>query len=201
MRGRFTDLTGQRFGKLTVIGLAGRENKRLIWRCKCDCGNEKNIAARYLQEGKSHSCGCIVTVGKPTHGDSTSRLHRIWKGMKDRCNNPKVKDYALYGARGIRVCEEWSNDYSKFMKWAKENGYKDNLSIDRINNDGNYEPGNCCWADNVQQGNNRRTSIFVEIDGEAHTLKEWSRISGINYHTIKYRYKIGKTGQEIIKQG
>ena len=201
MRGRFMDLTGQRFGKLAVVNLVGKENNRYIWHCKCDCGVEKDIAARYLQEGKSHSCGCIRIIGKPTHGDSTSRLHRIWKGMKDRCNNTNHKDYHLYGARGIKVCQAWNDDYSSFMQWAYANGYNDCLSIDRINNDGDYEPDNCCWADNVTQGNNRRTNRLIEIGGETHTMKEWANITGISYDIIKYRVKTGKTGLDLIKQG
>lgn len=194
---RFLDLTGQRFGKLVAVEMCGKNEKgRTMWLCKCDCGNERKVLTYNLREGKTKSCGCDLIMHM--HGESETRLYGIWRGMKRRCNNPNSKDYALYGGNGITVCKEWEQ-FIPFRDWALENGYADNLSIDRISSKGNYEPSNCRWADNVTQSNNRCTNVFVEIDGEIHTLTEWARISGVNITTIKSRYRKGLRGKELIK--
>lgn len=200
MRGRpVKNLAGLRFGMLTVIHEAGKKNGLITWYCRCDCGNDRTVAGRYLRERKTTSCGCSEKTNK--HGGSNSRLYRIWRGMKRRCNNPKCKDYSLYGAKGVTVCKEWNGSFAEFRTWAVENGYTDELSIDRIDCAGNYEPNNCRWVNNVVQGNNRSTNVYVEINGERHTLAEWSRITGIKRYTIRDRYRAGKTGKDLIKQG
>ena len=199
MRGApIKDLTGKRFGMLTVIEQAGHQGRLVMWHCKCDCGGERTVAGRYLREGKANSCGCKMIPHQ--NCDCYGRLHRIWKEMKKRCYNANGKDYPIYGGRGITVCEEWKDNFPAFREWAIAHGYNDELSIDRIDSNGNYEPDNCRWADNITQSNNRRTNVYVEIDGEMHTYAEWSRITGIDRAIIRGRYKAGKRGKELIKK-
>ena len=119
--------------------------------------------------------------------------------MKTRCNNPKYECFSSYGGRGIKVCDEWLNDFQTFHDWAMSNGYKEGLTIDRIDVNGNYEPSNCRWATVADQNRNKRNSIFVEFESQRHSLVEWSRITGIKYQTLVYRYKVGKTPAEILK--
>lgn len=189
---KIMDLTGQRFGRLIVIGEAGRaKNGAKRWRCLCDCGNEHFVITGNLLNSSTRSCGCYrkeCTASKNyVHGKSQTRLHRIWRGMKKRCFNPNEKCFNLYGGRGITVCEDWKNDFQSFYDWAIKNGYDDSLSIDRINVNGNYEPSNCRWADNKIQSNNKTTSFLLTMNGETHTVSEWAKIVGIDRKTISDR--------------
>lgn len=134
-----------------------------------------------------------------THGLSSTRLYRIWHGIEQRCNNPNNKAYKSYGGRGIRVCELWLRDFKSFYDWAISNGYKDFLTLDRLNNNGNYEPSNCRWATQKVQLNNTRVTTFIEINGEFKSISEWSLISGISKSGLRNRLIRGVKGKELLK--
>jgi len=134
-----------------------------------------------------------------THRESNTRLYNIWVNMKARCYRPTGRGYKDYGGRGIIMCDEWKNSYEAFRDWSKNNGYRDDLSIDRIDNDGNYEPNNCRWVDIYIQANNKRDNRFVTVDGETKTISQWSRIVGINKKTIQQRLDRGMSDEDAIK--
>lgn len=162
------DLTGQRFGRLTVIERDGtdKNGRNVMWLCVCDCGGTTRTTTTHLRNGHAQSCGCLFreklieggekTRFATTHGKSRTRLYRILTGMKSRCYNPQSHKYPLYGARGITVCDEWKNSFQAFYEWAIANGYSDDLSIDRIDNDRGYSPNNCRWSTVTEQNRNRR---------------------------------------------
>mgnify|MGYP006908855972 CR=1 FL=1 len=188
------DLTGQRFGNLVVIRPNGKRFNKKAWLCQCDCGNTKIIRSSNLRvDGTTNSCGCyrreINKTKKPgyKHGMYRTRIYRIWQGLKWRCYYPTHVSYKYYGGRGITVCKEWLDDFFAFNTWAINNGYNDNLVIDRIDNNGNYEPDNCRWVTMKVQGNNKSNNHLITFNGQTHTLSEWSNITGIKPLTIRAR--------------
>lgn len=163
---RRLDLLGNKYHRLTVVSCAGSgEDGAVWWSCQCECGNTKSFRGSDLKRASIKSCGCwnsdMTTARNTSHGGSHTRLYRIWQAMRDRTGNPKASRYAYYGGRGIAVCNEWQT-FLPFQSWALTNGYRATLSIDRIDNDGNYEPDNCRWATQKQQVNNSRKVIKPE---------------------------------------
>ena len=196
------DMTGQRRGRLVVVERAGTDKSRcVLWKCKCDCGNEVVVRGTDIRAEKIQSCGCYSTENTRlrtlTHGKTRTRLYRIWAGMKQRCTNPKEDRYHRYGGRGITICDDWL-DFQNFHNWAMTNGYRDDLTIDRINNDGNYEPSNCRWTTIKEQSNNKSTNVFIEYNGERKTIKQWEEQTGIPSNRIWWRLHEGWTIEETL---
>lgn len=185
---KYNNLPGMKFNSLTVIDAVGNDNHGAkLWKCKCDCGNYTIQNTSNIISSRSKSCGCLKGYNLKTHGYSRERLHNIWKGMRGRCNNSNESSYKNYGARGIKVCEEW-NDYTVFRKWALENGYNDSLTIERKDVNKGYEPSNCEWITLGEQCNNRRNTVRMTYKGQTKTLSQWSKEFGINYFTLYRRY-------------
>lgn len=187
----FKDLTGQRFGRLTVIDRADTQNSHVRWRCRCDCGNITIVKGIHLKNGHTKSCGCLIEEATrnahSTHSLSKTRIYETWCSMKSRCLNPQKRSYKNYGGRGITVCDEWQNDFRTFYDWAIKSGYRDDLMIDRIDVNGNYEPSNCRWADRRTQNNNRRNNHYLTHNGETKTMRQWADDLGISYYVLRSR--------------
>lgn len=182
------NLIGKQFGRLQVVGIAENKGKNTAWTCMCECGVVKSYLTYNLTSGKSQSCGCarVESMSKKftTHGKSKTRLYQIYKGMKQRCLNENSPAYNYYGGKGVSIHKDWLSNFMSFYKWSYNNGYKEGLSIDRIDPNGNYEPNNCRWVESQQQQNNKLNSFFITIDGSRKTLAEWAKINKANKQTL-----------------
>jgi hypothetical protein len=191
------NITDQRFGRLIALGPVKRRNKRIIWLCRCDCGNTTAVALSDLRGGHTQSCGCLVSdfyIQRNTrHGMAHDPLYPIWLGVIKRCTNPAMKYFADYGGRGIRICDEWRHDFQAFydhviqLPHYGEKGY----TLDRIDNDSNYEPGNMRWATRSEQARNRRNNHMISFDGKTQSAAEWSEETKVPYATLVYRLRSG----------
>lgn len=193
-------MTGERYGRLTVLDEFIRcSNHQSKWKCRCDCGNIVYVRRPDLVNGKTISCGCYNRENSKKrhvkHLQCTTRLYYIWGGMMSRCTNPNNKNYYLYGGRGIKVCEDWQ-DSTRFMEWARANGYTDELTLDRIDFNGNYEPSNCRWVDWKTQANNKANNIFFDYKGEKKTIGQISDMTGLAYDLLYNRIRAGWTIEE-----
>lgn len=193
---KIKDLTGQKFGKLTVIEFEGKRKNLILWKCKCDCGKETIAYAGNLRTGHTTSCGCFKFASRnKKHGLKRTRLYSIWSNIKTRCYSEDNTDYVRYGGRGIKMCDEWKNDFMAFNEWAYQNGYDESAprgqcTIDRIDVNGDYSPENCRWVDIEQQQNNRRDNVLIEYNGEIKTLAQWSKILNLSYEMIRQRIQL-----------
>lgn len=187
--GKRIDLTGQRFGRLVVESYAGRNKRRDgLWVCKCDCGRWTTTKQSSLKSGKTRSCGCLQKdTAREQHlkyGKKHSRLYSIWHGMIGRTENENHANFKYYGSRGIRICDEWRCDFQKFYNWAINSGYKEGLTIDRVDVNGNYSPENCRWATRKEQANGTRRNAKILYKGETLTLQQWAERFHINKGTL-----------------
>lgn len=193
--GDHDDLTGMHFGRLIAVKRAENKSHQVRWLCRCSCGKQVVVSKSSLRNGCTKSCGCLnkeKTIERnTTHNESRTRLYKIWAGMKRRCKHIKDKNYKLYGGRGIKVCEEWLNDFVAFRDWALTNGYADKLTLDRIDVNGNYEPSNCRWATTLEQANNKRNNHTVTFNGETRSIREWAILLGVNYGSLRSRIQRG----------
>lgn len=195
MTKRYKDITGQRFGKLVAQKYLYTDptHRTAVWLCKCDCGNMTKIRADVLKS-QTRSCGCLQTeharaMGpqNKTHGLVGTRLYRIYHGMLARCYRKSCPAYKNYGGRGIKMCNEWKQNILAFYDWAQAAGYQDSLSIDRINNDGDYSPDNCRWATHAEQGKNTRTTHYITHNGQTKCVTDWAKELGVCAETIRRR--------------
>lgn len=195
--GRVIDLAGQKFGKLTVLERSPNTRRgEVMWLCRCECGKESSRTSGALRYGRSTSCRkCASTK----HGSSRDVLYFVWVNMLKRCRDAQDNGYKNYGARGIGVCEEW-NDINVFLRWAYSHGYERGLTIDRIDNNGNYCPENCRWADDITQHNNRRDNHILTIGGVSKTVAEWARVNDLDYDTLLSRIRYGWKNSRLLIQ-
>lgn len=199
--GNFIDLTGKRFGRLIVIKKTDQhKGYEILWDCLCDCGKHHLVRGKHLREGLVKSCGCLRSEKgrNHTHGLRYTRLYTIWKNVKSRCNNPKSINYKDYGGRGIVCCKEWM-DFETFYQWAMANGYKEGLTIERIDNDKGYNPENCRWATLLEQARNKRSNHFLIYKGEARTISEWEEYLGMHRGTLNQRIAKGWSVRRAIE--
>jgi hypothetical protein len=203
----YEDYIGQKFSKLTILDYAGVGRRGIVLvNCKCDCGKIVAKPCSAVVRGKVKSCGCGLIEYKEkfikehtTHGLTHTRLYRIYHGMITRCENKNRDDYKRYGARGISVCREWKDDYLSFKEWAINNGYRDDLTIERKNVEVGYSPENCCWVDRKGQSRNKENTIYLTYKEIKKPLVEWAEELGISYWTLINRRKRGWSDTEIIE--
>lgn len=209
MPSKMIDLTGQKFGRLTVIGFDHMEkhgkHNRPYWKCVCDCGKEKIISSNSLRSGSTKSCGCFrKDISRENHylgNPNRARLYDVLRMVKERCYNKSCEHYKNYGARGIKLCDEWSgeNGLNNFVEWATRTGYKKGLTLDRIDNDKDYSPSNCQWSTRKHQSNNKRNNVWITLNGEKRTLAQWCEFYNVPYQRVEARYsKMGWSIEDAL---
>ena len=191
------------FEVLDIVNVHGKRRKNqdcTMLKCKCRCGNTTLLFPYQFIDGSIMSCGCLRhrVAHNATHRLSKENLYHIWETMRLRCTNPKNKRYYLYGARGISVCPEWFNNFLSFREWALSNGYQKGLSLDRIDNNGNYEPSNCRWVTVKEQQRNRRITLKATIGGVTKPVTAWCEELGIRYKSVSHRISKGMTPEEAL---
>lgn len=197
-------LVGEKIGRLTVIKNSGKKmGGNIIWECRCDCGKIVEVSSGNLNASRKNatlSCGCLRREHATKHGLHKTKIYKALNAAKDRCNNPNNSMYKNYGGRGIKVCEEWSNEngYVNFYNWSIANGYSDELSIDRIDNNRGYSPDNCRWASIKVQANNTSRNRYVTINGETKSVSMWAEEYGICIGTVRDRIKRGWSDIDAI---
>lgn len=209
--GNALNLSGRVFGRLKVISRTLTPGKQSHWLCECQCGNTRVVRGTSLTSGHTKSCGCLhdeasavrISEQNKKHGKRKTRLYSIWSDMKKRCNNEKHWAFSNYGGRGITVCKEWQ-EFLPFYEWAMRNDYRENLTIDRIDNDGNYEPGNCRWVTRKVQGNNKSNNIVCVYNGKKYTITQLSEKTGVPRNTLysricTYKWDVEKAVSAPIK--
>ena len=205
---RSVDLTGQKFGRLTVVRFDHKENGRKYYLCQCDCGNFKIVSNHSLKSGNTKSCGCLhkeilIQRNKDNriHHPESERLLRIWRAMLHRCYKETDEHYDYYGGRGIKVCDDW-HDFETFQKWALANGYADNLTIDRLDGNKDYCPENCSWATMTVQNNHKSDTKWLTYKGKTQSLSDWCRELGLDYFRIKARLNsLGWSVEDAFEYG
>lgn len=197
--GRFIDLTGRKFGRLTVIARAENKGEIVFWLCECECGKVRVVQGCSLRSGRTKSCGCLqkekVAKMHETHGQACgnhTRIYKIYHKIKGRCTKENDSCYKEYGGAGITLCDEWLNDFRTFYEWAMANGYADNLTIDRIDGTKGYSPDNCRWATYKVQNNNTSRNHLITYNGKSQTMAQWAEEMGINYGTLSARLNRSK---------
>ena len=187
------DLVGQMFGNLIVLerdlSVQGKRGKAVKWLCRCTCGSTCSVSSNNLLRGTTKSCGCYRKNRVTTHDESNTKLYYVWRSMKARCYVKSTDSYSLYGERGISVCDEWKNNYESFRDWALNNGYREGLSIDRIDPNDAYCPENCRWVTAKEQANNTRRNRYIEYEGCVYTVSQLAEKLGISYHECYRKFK------------
>lgn len=207
LSGKINDITGKKFGSLTVLEYAGVSKGKAriaLWKCKCDCGVEKTFYGTALRSGGTSSCGCLkgenISNATSTHGMTKSRTYKTWVAMRNRCCEETSPDFPQYGGRGIEVCERWLNSFENFLEDMGERPLR--MSIDRIDTNGNYEKSNCKWSTDKEQARNRRNNVFIEWGCELMTIAEFAELIGKDHSYVRYRLSIkGMTPSEIVAEG
>lgn len=203
MKPRYEDISGKRFGRAVAIEYMGLDEskKRSLWKCVCDCGEEFICRKDSLKRGSIQSCGCLGKERRleanTKHGMHNTKIYKVWTSMLQRCENPNEKAYENYGGRGIKVHPKW-HSFEGFWEDMKS-GYSEGLSLDRIDVDGDYEPGNVRWATRFEQQNNIRANVHVVIDGEEMTVGEASQRFGIDSNVIRSRLRLNWSHEEAVK--
>lgn len=201
------DLSGYRVGRLVVTDSEPlHKNGRTYFECLCDCGNLKIVCRSHLFDNTTKSCGCLEKENREMqcnlrikHGMTNERLYYIWSSMKARCLRESTKSYKNYGGRGIKLFEPWK-EFENFKNWSLENGYKDDLTIDRIDVNGNYEPSNCKWSTHTEQARNKRNTVMISYKGQEKTIFEWSEITGISRDRIYDRLRKGWSVEDALER-